>query len=181
MQTRKFSSRKNLYINLLFIGIILFSILIYVIIHIAKPGAESAIIIFVVNFPLFLFFLYLYNSIRFELSTEDLLIKWAFGSKEIPIQSIKAYYEYEEPLFEVHMETRMIGAKITRNDIGSFYYFTPGIRKGLIIEYNPTGFQLERVLIVPKNESSFVNSLRMNILERGGKRIEEFNNKYYVK
>lgn len=182
MQTSKYSSKKNLYQNLLFLGIMIFIILLYIFLVINHPKAEvTLLIVILVNIPLLGYFLILYNSIRFEINPENLLIKWAFGSKEVPLQTIKAYYDYEEPLFEVHLETRMIGSKITRNDIGSFYYFTPGIRRGLIIEYNPTGYQMERVLIVPNHQPSFINTLRMNILEKNHKRIEELNNKYYVK
>ena len=109
-----------------------------------------------------------------------MLCEWFLGSRIIKLDSIIGYYEYSLPLFEFHIEMNYLGAKLKRNEIGEFYYISPGIRKGLIIEYTGKGKTVEKLFISPKNPYSFIDEIRHVLMLSYNKKIEEYKDKFYI-
>ena len=180
MSTKVFNSRRNILLNTLLIGIQIISLAVSWYISLEYPSLRMIFLILLVDFPLLGYFIVLNNSFKFHLTKETLRISYFGGSREIQIQDVVGYYDYTEPIFEFHLEASFPGAKLTRNNIGSFYYYSPGIRKGLILEYKE-GIEIERLFIVPKAKESFIDALRLNVMQFYDKKIDEFNGKFYIK
>ncbi len=174
-----FSSRKHLLANSLLIGILLVSILAYLYISITEPNLRYIFLLILIDLPLIGYFLVVNNSIKIILSNDILKISWIFGSKEILLKDIKGYFFYKEPLFEFHLETNFIGAKLRRNKIGEFYSLTSGIRNGLIIEYGQDT-TLEKIFITPKKPDQFIDSLRWSLIKQYNRNIKEFNKHFFI-
>lgn len=179
MSQTVFYSRKHLLANSLLIGLLLVSILVYLYISFTEPNLRYIFLLLLVDLPLIGYFLAVNNSIKIVLSNDILKITWLSGSKEILLNDIKGYFFYKEPLFEFHLEANFIGAKLKRNKIGEFYYLTPGIRNGLIIEYGQDA-ALKKIFITPKKVDKFIDSLRWVLIERHNKNIKEFNKHFFI-
>ena len=180
MDEHIFPSRKHALSNSLLLGILFGSLLVYIYISITDPNLRFIFLFLLIDFPLLGYILLINNTIKFTITNKTLKATWFSGSREIAMQNIIGYFEYNEPLFEFHLEANFLGAKLTRNAIGEFYYLSPGIRKGLVIEYT-NGKLIERIFIVPKNMENFIDTLRLILIEIHTKNIESFNNRFYVK
>ena len=180
MSNYLFASRKHLILNCLLIGILLVSVLAYWYISIIEPDLNYIFILAFLDFPILGYILLINNTIKFTLSEDLLKINWFGGSREIELQNILGYFNYTDPLFEFHLEASYIGARLKRNAIGYFYYFSPGIRKGLILEYKE-GSEIEKIFIVPKNINKFIDTLRLILLHNYNRKIDEYKGKYFIK
>lgn len=174
-----FSSRKHLFANSLLIGVLLASLLAYLYVFFAEPNLRYILLLLLIDFPLLGYFLAVNNSIKIIISNDTLEITWFTGSKDIKLKDIKGYFYYKEPLFEFHLEANFIGAKLKRNKIGDFYYLSPGIRDGLIIEYG-NSTTIEKIFIVPKKREEFIDLLRWILLEVHHKNIKEYYNHFFI-
>lgn len=173
-------SKKNILLNALLIGLFSASVLVFLYLSHEEPSLSGIFLLLLIDFPIIAYFLAINNTIKFIITNDQLLITYFTGSKSIQLQYILGFYYYTEPLFEFHIETSFLGSKLKRNNIGEFYYFSPGIRKGLIIEYG-SEFNVEKLFIAPKNTAEFIDSLRFTLLESFNKNIDEFNSKFFVK
>ena len=180
MQGVTFTSKKNGLLNILVSGLLLVTLLLYWCLAVTKPSLQFIFLLFLVNFSILGYVLAVHNTIRYVLTDKSLIIKWWFGSSEIKLNTIQGYFEWKEPLFEFHLEANFLGAKLRRNEIGEFYYYSPGVRKGMVVEYSNRSND-EKLFIVPKKSNEFIDMLRITLMEKYGKKIEDFNNRFYVK
>jgi hypothetical protein len=177
---KSFPSKRPKFSNFLLIGIFVVSLVVYWYISVIEPELTFIMLLVFIDFPIIGYILIINNTIKFEITKKTLKATWFSGSHEINLENIIGYYEYKLPLFEIHFEVNFLGGKLKRNEIGEFYYLSPGIRKGLIIEYNQSN-SFEKIFIVPKNKDDFIDTLRFNLIDNYTRKIDEFNQKFYVK
>ena len=180
MEPLVFKSRRHLLLNTLLIGLLLVSVLAYWYITQLDSSLSYIFLALLIDFPLLGYFLLVSNTIKIIISEKTLRITSLSASKEIDLENIIGYFEYKEPLFEFHLEANFVGAKVKRNNIGELYYFSPGVRDGLLIEYL-NGGKTEKIFITPKEKTKLIDSLRLVLFQNYNKKIEEYNGRYYIK
>ena len=180
MSGQVFRGRKPVLFNTLMIGLLIITVVAYWFISQSNPDLTFTIMFLLLDFPVLGYFLITNNTITYTISNELLIIKWFAGKRDFRLDTIIGYFNYINPRFEVHFEASYIGAKLRRNVVGEFYFFSPGIRKGLMIECASSP-EIEKLFIVPKHAEKFIDELRLALKQNFNKKIEEFHGKNYVK
>ena len=180
MSGKVFRGRKPVLFNILMIGLLIITVVVYWFISQSNPHFTFIIIFLFLDFRVLGFFLLTNNTLTYTISNDLLMIKWLTGKHEFRLNTIIGYYNYIDPRFEVHFEASYIGAKLKRNTEGEFYYFSLGIRKGLTIDYT-SDLHIEKFFIVPKHSEKFIDELRLLLMQNFNKKIAQFHGKFHVK